>query len=220
MLENLKEQICIACSRLTASGFITGCGDRVSGIDRQGGKMLISPTIRASQDVQPDELIVMNWETGEIIEGDSADAKTALTHLELYRAFGKIGGIACTSSPVATAWGQGMKSIPAYGTIHAARFHGPIPCTRLLNPEEIRTDFEINIARAIIEKFTQDGVEPLQIPAVLVAGHQPMTWGETPQSAADNAIGLEQIAHLARLTVSLEPYPRKLPDELIEKGFS
>ncbi len=215
MLENLKEQICLACTRLVAGGFIVGLDDRVSGIDRQGGKMLISPACESDLDVQPGDLIVVNIETGEILAGDPGDAKTARTHLELYRAFGDIGGIACISSLNATAWAQAMKPIPALGTIHAARFHGPIPCTRILKPEEIKADFEINIARAIVEKFAMNGIIPLEIPAGLVAGHQPLVWGETPQSAADNAIALEKVAKLARLTLSLEPYPRKLPDELI-----
>ena len=77
------------------------------------------------------------------------------THAVLYRAFKNIGGVVHTHSFCATAWAQARREIPATGTTHADYFHGPIPCTRSLTPKEIRTDYELNTGRVIVERFQE-----------------------------------------------------------------
>jgi L-ribulose-5-phosphate 4-epimerase len=54
---------------------------------------------------------------------------------------------------------------------------------------------------------------------VLVAGHGPFTWGETPEKAVYNAAVLEELAQMAFVTRTLEPSAERLPDRLIRKHF-
>jgi len=53
------------------------------------------------------------------------------THLVLYRAFPKIGGVAHTHSEYATAWAQAQRELLCLDTTHVDHFHGPVPVTRM-----------------------------------------------------------------------------------------
>jgi len=50
-----------------------------------------------------------------------------------------------------------------------------------------------------------DGIDPLAIPAVLVAGHAPFTWGKNAMEAAHTAVILEYVARMAATTTLLQP---------------
>jgi len=120
-------------------------------------------------------------------------------------------------STYATAWAQARRDIPALGTTHADYFHGPIPCTRLMSPEEIRDRYEANTGKVIVERFS--GIDPMQIPGALVAGHGPFCWGRSPEEAVGNASILEHLARLATETIRVEPYPKPIPREHLDKHF-
>ena len=47
-------------------------------------------------------------------------------------------------------------------------------------------------------------VDPLAVPACLVAGHAPFAWGRTAHEAAHNAVVLESVARMAYMTVTLK----------------
>ncbi len=140
-----------------------------------------------------------------------------MTHLELYRAFSGIGGIVHTHSLHATAWAQACRGIPALGTTHADYFHGEVPCTRTLRPREIKTDYELNTGRVIVERFK--GMDPTRHPAVLVASHGPFAWGADVAAAAHNAAVLEFVAQLAAETLSIHSQIEPMQPALLDKHF-
>jgi len=113
----------------------------------------------------------------------------------LYRAFPSIGGVAHTHSRHATAWAQARCEIPCFGTTHADYFHGSVPVTEALTPEEIDAGYEANTGVAIIRLL--QGRDPLGCPAALVAGHAPFCWGESVTEAAHNAVIVEELATMA-----------------------
>jgi L-ribulose-5-phosphate 4-epimerase len=139
------------------------------------------------------------------------------THLILYRAFSGIGGIAHTHSSAATAWAQAQKEIPCFGTTHADYFYGPVPVTKPLSSAEIRSDYEENTGHAIVRRFKK--LNPLQVPAVLVAGHAPFCWGKSPAEAAHIAVILEQIAAMAFQTINTNPKAHPISRHLHDKHF-
>ncbi|RXH56017.1 L-ribulose-5-phosphate 4-epimerase [Granulicella sibirica] len=47
-------------------------------------------------------------------------------------------------------------------------------------------------------------IDPLAVPACIVAGHAPFAWGRTPHEAAHNAVVLEYVAKMAYRTVTLQ----------------
>src|SRR5437763_4593936 len=108
---------------------------------------------------------------GNIVEGKLRPSSDLPTHLELYRNFPHIGGVAHTHSEFATAWAQAEKPIPCLGTTHADYFHGPVPVTERLSASAITGNYELETGRAICRIFLQ--LDPEKVPAVLVAGHAP-----------------------------------------------
>jgi L-ribulose-5-phosphate 4-epimerase len=128
-----------------------------------------------------------------------------------------MGGIVHTHSRHATAWAQAARPIPALGTTHADYFAGPVPCTRQMHNEEIEADYEENTGRVIVECLS--GMDPMSIPAVLVASHAPFTWGMDASQAVENAIVLEHIAWMALETVMLAPSVSGISNALLSKHF-
>jgi L-ribulose-5-phosphate 4-epimerase len=154
---------------------------------------------------------------GTIVEGKLRPSSDLATHLELYRHFPNIGGVAHTHSEFATAWAQAETPIPCFGTTHADYFHGPVPVTERLNPSEIAGDYELETGKAICRTFA--AIDPNSIPAVLVAGHAPFCWGANPAEAAHNAVILEYIARMASHTLLINAESRPLARELHDKHF-
>jgi L-ribulose-5-phosphate 4-epimerase len=161
---------------------------------------------------------VVSLESGKVLEGAANPSSDTPTHLVLYRAFKEIGGIVHTHSLFGTVWAQARREIPALGTTHADYFNGPIPCTRLMRPAEIKKDYEANTGRVIVERFAK--LNPLECPGVLVASHAPFAWGKSVKDAVHNAVVLEQVARMASETLHVNPRVKPMQSVLLEKHYS
>lgn len=217
MLDELKKRVSQANQELARRGLVVQTWGNVSGIDRAAGCVVIKPSGVPYQEMKAKDMVVVSFETGAVVEGDLKPSSDAPTHLALYRAFESVGGVVHTHGLYATAWAQARRDILPLGTTHADYFLGPIPCTRPMRPEEISTDYEANTGKVIVERLA--GIGPLHCPGVLVADHGPFAWGETPEKAVENASVLEHLARLASATHGVEPYPRPISKELLEKHF-
>ena len=217
MLEELKKTVCAANLRLVAEGLVVLTFGNASGIDRRQGLMVIKPSGVSYAEMTPRQMVVVSLSDGAVIESDLRPSSDAPTHLALYRALPAIGGIVHTHSLNATSWAQACREIPALGTTHADYFHGPVPCTRRLVDAEIQADYEANTGSVIVERFAD--LDPLAVPAVLVANHGPFTWGKTVDAAVENAVVLEYIARMAAKTLRVAPDMPSMPSALLDKHF-
>jgi L-ribulose-5-phosphate 4-epimerase len=202
---------------LVKEGLVIQTWGNASGIDRVRGLVAIKPSGVPYASMKPQHMVVVSLETGKVVDGYLKPSSDTPTHLLLYRAFPKIGGIVHTHSLHATAWAQACRAIPAYGTTQADYWYGDVPCTRLLTPQEIKTDYELNTGRVIIETFKK--MDPLQHPAVLVASHGPFAWGANVGEAVHNAMTLEFVARLAGETLRLNPKTKPMQPALLDKHF-
>jgi L-ribulose-5-phosphate 4-epimerase len=217
MLEPLKKAVCQANLDLVRSGLVLDTWGNASGIDRGRGCVVIKPSGVPYDGLRPAQMVVVALDTGKVLEGKLKPSSDTVTHLALYRAFEGIGGVAHTHSLHATAWAQARRAIPPLGTTQADYFHGEVPCTRPLTAREIKTDYELNTGRVILERFRD--LDPLHYPGVLVASHGPFVWGADAGGAARNAAVLEFIARLASQTVRLDPSGKVMPSELLDQHF-
>lgn len=219
MLEELKQQVLEANLQLPALGLVTFTWGNVSGIDRQQGLVVIKPSGVEYEHLTAQDMVVVSLETGERVEGHLNPSSDTPTHLELYRNFPEISGVVHTHSKWATIFSQIGLGIPALGTTHADYFYGEIPCTRPMRPEEIRGAYELETGKVIVERFSQ--LDPNQIPAVLVYGHGPFTWGTSPSDAVHNAAVLETCAMMAWHTLSFPntQRPAQMQQVLLDKHY-
>ena len=218
MLEALKQVVYEANMELPRRGLVTYTWGNVSGIDRESGLVVIKPSGVDYEDLTPDKLVVLDLD-GHIIEGTLNPSSDTKTHLELYKAYPKLGGIVHTHSPYAVGWAQAGKDIPAYGTTHDDYFYGPVPCARHLTPEEVEEDYELNTGKIIIETFNERGIDPVHVPGVICHSHGPFTWGKDAKQAVYHAVVLEEVAKMALYTIQVSAQAPAAPQHILDKHF-
>jgi len=217
MLQELKQQVCEANLELVREGLVIQTWGNVSGIDRERRLVVIKPSGVPYDKMKPRDMVVVELKTGRSAGGSFKPSSDTATHLVLYRAFQHIGGIVHTHSLYATAWAQTGREVPALGTTHADYFYGPVPCTRLMKPGEIKNDYEANTGHVIMETFGKR--DPLTCPGVLVASHGPFAWGKDVHHAVHNAVVLEHLVRLAGETLRICPSTRPMQRVLLDKHF-
>jgi len=217
-LQELKEAVCAANLELVKRGLVILTWGNVSGVDRDAGVMVIKPSGIDYDSMTPDRMVVVRLEDGKTVGGKLNPSSDTPTHLQLYREFPLIGGICHTHSTYATAFAQALTPLPALGTTHADAFYGAVPVTRPLRPEEINVDYEKNTGRVIAELWHHAPDRVLDIPAVLVSGHGPFTWGKTAAASVEIAQILEETAKMALATLTLNPNV-KFDPHLLDKHF-
>lgn len=215
MLEQIKESVFLANRLLKDSGLIVLTWGNASQIDRENGYVVIKPSGVAYDTMTAEDMVVVDLE-GHIVEGNLKPSSDLPTHLELYKAFPKIGGITHTHSRWATIFSQAGVSIPALGTTHADTFYGTVPITRKMTEEEIQGEYEKETGKVIVETFSQ--INPNDVPAVLVHSHGPFAWGKNAMKSVENAIVLEETAMMAWNTLCLNP-KTQLQQALLDKHY-
>lgn len=203
MLEKLKQQVCNANIELVKRGIVIYTWGNVSGIDRAEGIVVIKPSGISYDKMTPEDMVLVDLLTGNIIEGKYRPSSDTSTHLELYRSFAEIGGITHTHSINAVAFAQAGIDIPAFGTTHADYFYGAIPCTRELTKEEVENAYELNTGKVIVECFENRGMDPMTIPGVIVRNHGPFSWGKNPEESVYHAVVMDVIAEMDLKTLQL-----------------
>lgn len=218
MLKELKNKVCDANLELVNKGIVIYTWGNVSGIDRDKGLVVIKPSGVDYSNMKPEDMVVVDLETGGVVEGELKPSSDTATHLELYRAFPSIGGITHTHSVNAVAYAQAGSGIPALGTTHADYFYGTIPCTRELSEDEVKTDYEKNTGRVIVECFNNGRIDPTAMPGVLVKNHGPFCWGMDAAESVYHAVVLEMIAEMSIKTNAINPNA-EMKSYLLEKHY-
>lgn len=216
MLEELREEVLQANLELVRHGLVLYTFGNASGIARAEGLVVIKPSGVPYEKMTPGDLVVTDIE-GRVLEGALRPSSDLPTHLALYRAFASAGGVVHTHSTYATSWAQARREIPCFGTTHADYFRGAVPVTEDLAPEEIQANYEWNTGQAIVRRFA--GCDPLEIPAVLVAGHGPFTWGRSAAEAAHSAVILEELARTALYSLEIRADTQPLAGVHRDKHF-
>lgn len=217
MLEDLKKLVCQANLLLPKHGLVTFTWGNVSGIDREKGLMVIKPSGVEYEGMTPEDMVVVELETGKRVEGKWKPSSDTDTHLALYRAFPALGGVVHTHSRWATTFAQAGRPIPAMGTTQGDYFYGDIPCTRRMTAGEIGGEYELETGNVIIETFK--GMDPMAIPGVLVHSHGPFAWGGSPMEAVHNAVVMEEVAFMDWHAIMLEPGVKRMQQELLDKHY-
>lgn len=220
LLQSLREEVLHANREIARRGLAPHTFGNASGIDRSGAEPLvvIKPSGVDYATLTPGDLVVTDLE-GKIVEGSLRPSSDLDTHTLLYREFPQIGGIVHTHSEFATSWAQACRPIPCLGTTHADYFHGQVPVTEPLTAEEVAEAYVRNTGAVIVRRFRSEGLDPVAVPGVLVAGHAPFAWGKSAADAVEHADVLEYIARLAFRSVLLSPAATEIPAYVSEHHY-
>ncbi|MFZ2148072.1 MAG: L-ribulose-5-phosphate 4-epimerase AraD [Sedimentisphaerales bacterium] len=216
MYEDLRKAVCDANIELQKHKLVIYSWGNVSEIDRSIGVIAIKPSGVMNDELTPEKIVLLDLD-GNIIEGTLKPSSDTPTHLELYRNLEAIGGI-CHAHPTnATMWAQACREIPCFGTTGADYFYGPIPVTEIMTEDEIRSDYELNTGKCIVRRFAD--LDPMKMPAVLVANHAPFTWGKNAAAAVESMVVLEQTAKMALGTIMINPEQKPISKALLNKHY-
>ena len=216
MLEELKKNVCEANVLLPVYKLVTFTWGNVSAIDREAGLVVIKPSGVSYDNMTPEDMVVVDLD-GKVVEGKWRPSSDTPTHVELYKAFPKCGGIVHTHSRWATTFAQAGMDIPAMGTTHGDYFYGDIPCTRKMTTEEIKGDYEKETGTVIIEAFA--GKDPAAVPGVVVYSHGPFSWGVDAMDAVHNVVVMEEIAFMDWHAMMINPQNGRMQQELLDKHY-
>ena len=222
LLKELRTAVLDANLELVKRGLVLYTFGNASGIDRAEGLVVIKPSGVDYDELRPEHMVVTDLD-GKVVEGTLKPSSDLETHTLLYREFPAIGGVVHTHSEFATSFAQAGMAIPALGTTHADTFYGPVPCTAPLTDEEIGGRYVHETGMAIVRRFAETAecaaIDPLGVPACLVAGHGPFAWGRNAQEAAHNAVVLEYIARMAHRTLTLKADADGVSQALLDRHY-
>ena len=218
MLEALKQEVCQANLKLVEYQLVVLTWGNVSAISDDRRYVVIKPSGVDYATMRPEQMVVVDLE-GNPVEGELRPSSDLPTHLEIYRNFSGVNSVVHTHSRYATALAQAEQDLPCYGTTHADHFYGSVPCTRALTDAEISDHYERNTGRVIVETFRERNIDPQAVPAVLVCKHGPFTWGDGTKKAVENALVLDETAHMALLSGILSDSLAEAPQHLQDRHY-
>ncbi len=215
-IEELRQAVLDANIATVRHGLVVSTFGNASGIDRASGRIVIKPSGVPYDQLSADNMALADLD-GAVLDNRFKPSSDLATHAVLYRAFGDIGAVIHTHSTFATIFAQSCRALPPLGTTHADYFRGPVPVTRQLTEDEIARDYVTATGEVIVETFRD--IDPLEVPAVLVAGHGPFVWGRDPEDAVTNALMLEEAARMAWHTLMLVPDIPPISPALLDRHF-
>jgi L-ribulose-5-phosphate 4-epimerase len=222
LLKELRTAVLDANLELVKAGLVLFTFGNASGVDREQGLVVIKPSGVEYDDLRPEHMVVTDLH-GKIVDGTLKPSSDLDTHTLLYREFPTIGAVVHTHSEYATSFAQAGLPIPALGTTHADYFYGPVPCTAPLTDEAIGGRYVHETGLAIVARFAataeHPAIDPLAVPACLVAGHAPFCWGKHAHDAAHNAIVLEYCAKMAYKTLTLKSELNVVTQALLDRHY-
>jgi L-ribulose-5-phosphate 4-epimerase len=222
LLQELRAAVLDANLELVKRGLVLYTFGNASGVDREQGLVVIKPSGVDYDELRPEHMVVTDLD-GTIVEGELKPSSDLDTHTLLYREFPMIGAVVHTHSEFATSFAQAGMAIPALGTTHADYFYGPVPCTAPLTDEAIGGRYVRETGLAIVARFLataqHPAIDPLAVPACLVAGHAPFVWGKDTSDAAHNAVVLEYVAKMAYKTLTLKPDVSVVTQALLDRHY-
>lgn len=201
----LREKVCWANQMLLRSGLVTMHSGNVSGLDRDSDRLFIKPSGIDYDLLTPDDVVEVDFETGEPIDGQLKPSVDLAHHLFLYRGDPELRGVVHTHSNYATAFAAAGRDIPPCLTAIADEFGGPIPCAPYVDNQGE------HIGEAILRHKTQ-------APAILLGSHGVFAWGTSVDAALKAAVMVEDVARTVWLSMAIGT-PAALPPAEIAKWY-
>lgn len=212
----IKEECLAANLALPKTGLVDLTFGNVSVADPERRVFAIKPSGVDYDKLTAADMVVLDYD-GNVIEGSFRPSSDTPTHRCLFLHFPGIRAVVHTHSRSAVAFAQAGVDLPCLGTTHCDYFHGSVPVTRAMTPVEVGGEYEWETGKVIVERF--QGLNPLDIPAVLVRNHGPFAWGNSGAKAVETAQALEIVADMAIKTLAINPTAPPAPAHLLDKHF-
>ncbi len=202
-LTALRQEVCHVNRMLSAAGLVTMHSGNASGLDRSSGRLVIKPSGVDYDKLQPEDLVEVDLETGQVIGARLRPSVDLPHHLFLYRNLSATGGIIHTHSYYATAFAAVGRPIPLCLTAIADEFGAEIPCCPYVD------NVGDHIGQAILKHRNH-------APAILLANHGVFAWGPSATAALKAAVMTEDVAKTVHLALQIGK-PSAIPPAEVDK---
>lgn len=216
--KTLKEECYEANMELNALGLVIYTFGNVSAVDRSSGVFAIKPSGVPYEHLKPEDMVILDYDNN-VVEGSMRPSSDTKTHSYLYKNWENIGGVAHTHALYSVSWAQAQKDIPIFGTTHADHLTQDIPCAPPMSDDLIEGNYEHNTGIQILDCFKERNLDYNEVEMVLIGNHGPFAWGKSASKAVYNSKVLETVAHMAYLTLQINPNAPRLKDSLIKKHY-
>ncbi len=195
-MDAAREQVAAASRRLAAEGLVLGTAGNVSARG-DDDLVAISPTGAVLAELQPEQVSVVELDTGKLVAGDLEPTSEVDLHLGVYRRYGA-GAVVHTHAPWATAIACALDELPCVhyqmlllgGTVRVA------PYRTFGTPELAETVLDALEGRT----------------AALMANHGALNYGASMDAALDGALLLEWCCEVYWRAAALGP-PKTLGED-------
>lgn len=85
LLQSLREEIIVYGKKLIETGLTTGTGGNLSICDRERNLMAITPSGIDYFEIQPEQIVLLDVNTGDIVDGNSVPSSECDMHRILYK---------------------------------------------------------------------------------------------------------------------------------------
>jgi L-ribulose-5-phosphate 4-epimerase len=126
VLSDVRRAVADLHGELVRNGLVVWTAGNVSARVPGRDMIVMKPSGVTYDELNPESLVVVDLHAN-VVEGDLLPSSDAATHAYVYRAMPRVGGVAHTHSPYATAWAAQGLPIPCVLTALADEFGGDIP---------------------------------------------------------------------------------------------
>ena len=214
LLEEKRKELVAIGLRAIREGLTTGTGGNFSVCDRGSGLMCITPSGIPYVDIRPEQIVVMDVETGKIVDGGAVPSSECDMHRIFYKYRTDIDAVIHTHTTYASTYSCFRRPLPA---IHyLAAFGGTH-----VNCAEYATYGTVELARNAFKAM--EGVN-----AVLLANHGLLAGAKTLDMAYNITEELEFCCKMVCTSMAMEAsgvkpvvLPQDEMDRMVErfKGY-
>ncbi|ABZ84295.1 l-ribulose-5-phosphate 4-epimerase, putative [Heliomicrobium modesticaldum Ice1] len=202
-MENLRHQILHYGRLMIERGLVSGTGGNISCRLPEGDQMLVTPSQMAYDQLTPEDLVIVDILSGDVLEGARRPSIEQGLHRAIYRARPDVKAIIHTHSRHATAVASTRKDIPPFLDNMVVNFGGGV-----------RTAAHAPIGTPELAEYTVRALG--DAPVALLANHGGVAVGKDLAQAFSLAEFLEECAMVYLLSF-LAGGPVTLAPEVVER---
>lgn len=184
----LKQKVLDTAKLAYSEGLFAGTSGNLSALDRESGRVVITPTSLRYDAMTLEDLVVLDLD-GAVTEGNRRPSSEWKMHLEIYRNREDVGAVVHTHSPYATAFAVARKPVPLVLIEMIPFIGGDIPVASFALPGSAELGLE---ALKVLGKRN----------ACLLSNHGVLAVGATIEQAHIRAVYTEDASKIYHFALS------------------